>query len=66
MAHFGSATPKGHLLYSNSTAINEFDMGKLAVRARKGGPKTVVQYKDAQGRSRFKGTRNLKGTESLG
>ena len=65
MAHFGSRTPKGHALFSNSKATNAFNMGKLAVRARKKGPAAVVQYRDAQGRARFKGTRFLKQTESL-
>ena len=65
MGHYKSATPKRHTLYSNSEAVNSFDMGKLSVKAYSRGPRTTLQYKDKYGRQRFKGTSDLKQTEKL-
>ena len=66
MGHYKSATPKRHTLYSNSEAVNSFDMGKLSIKNYARGPRTVLQYKNKYGRSRFKGTAFLKSTEELG
>ena len=65
MAHYKSLFVKGHALYSNSSAINLFDLGKLLKRARRQGPKTVVKYVDKQGRKRYKGSRYLTLSENL-
>ena len=67
MGCYKSHTPKRHILLSNSPAIGGFDLGKLKRKPRKrGGAKTTIQYVDAQGRKCYKGTRNLKITETLG
>ena len=67
MALYSSPTPKRHVLYSNSPGISWFDLGKLRRRVLKRNQnKTCVQYRDAAGKLRFKGTRHLKKTELLG
>ena len=67
MGNYSGETPKRHDLYSNSPGIAAFDVGKLRQRASmRRAPKTCVQYVDRQGRRRFKGTKHLKKTETLG
>ena len=67
MAHYDSLTPKGHLLYSNSQAINLFDMGRLCRKTlQKGLHRTCKYYTDKNGVARFTATKHLKKTEILG
>ena len=67
MGHYNARTPKRHVLFANSPAIGLLDLGKLTKRARRTtAPKTCVSYVDGRGRRRYKGTKHLKGTESLG
>ena len=67
MAHYDSATPKGHAIYSNSPAISMFDLGKLRRKARGlPGSRTTVRYRNRHGQRRFTGTSQLKQTEMLG
>jgi hypothetical protein len=63
-----ACTPKRHYGYSNSPCIRELDRGKLT-GGRKRDPKlkvqTAVQYRDGNGILRYKGTKNLRKTETL-
>ncbi|CAK9039271.1 unnamed protein product [Durusdinium trenchii] len=65
MAHYSSATPKRHYAYGNSEEILRFDKGRL--EGWKGDPRckktTVDRYRDSTGAVRYKGNRNLRGTE---
>lgn len=68
MAHYQAPTAKRHLGFANSTVIRRLDRGKLHVP--RGGPtkgkvKTCQKYKDANGKTRYKGTRHLRATELL-
>ena len=60
-------TPKRHYCYANSPKIVKLDKGKLTgwKKDETSTKKTAVQYRDAQGRNRYKGTKNLKSTERL-
>ena len=73
MALYGGPTPKRHVAYSNSPAIARLDLGKLQgwirrTRAMDAAgvkrPKTVEKYIDKKGRQRYKGSADLKPTES--
>ena len=69
MRHYNGATDKPHFAYSNSPYIRQLDKGRLQ-RAQqqdstKNVIKTCVKYKDSHGRTRYKGTSELKGTELL-
>ena len=63
MQHYGSLTPKGHYLYSNSKEVNIFDLGSVVMRRSNGGPKTVIKYVNSRGETKYKGSRYLKRTE---
>ena len=67
MKHWGAKTPKRSKAFSNSPHIGKFHRGRLrrqdAIVADE--DKTTVQYRDSQGRKRFTGTANLKGTQCL-
>ena len=71
MGHYGAPTPKPHYGYSNSAAISKLYAGTAAGFKRKreeeGLPKieTCTQCIDKDGKARYKGTRQLKKTESL-
>lgn len=64
MRGWGSATPKRTTLWPNSTAVRYF-----ATTAKARGKKSMVQladiYFDSAGRKRYKGNRNLRGSQSM-
>ena len=67
MAHFGHPTSKRTLLVSNSREIAGLQMGKLHKSQKPAdAPKTAVKYIDGKGVERYKGTDQLKCTQSLG
>jgi len=65
MGHYNSATPKRHYAYSNSKVIKKIDKGKLQGWRGKTKVATAEHYVDGTGRKRYKGTSNLRGTETL-
>lgn len=67
MGHYHAATPKRHYCYGNSKSILKIDKGRLQGWKPKDGKKVVTaqHYKDKNGKSRYKGTAELKGTENL-
>ena len=67
MAHYKSKTPKRHLAFGNTKVLLALDRGRLRKWKRAGVSKvqTAVHYLDKQGKKRYKGTAQLKGTENL-
>lgn len=67
MGHFQAATPKRHYAYSNAKTILKVDKGRLQGWKPSNGKKVITaeHYKDKSGKSRYKGTPQLKGTENL-
>ena len=65
MGHYNSATPKRHYAYSNSKVIKRIDKGALQGWRGKTKVVTAEHYVDKSGRKRYKGTSNLRGTETL-
>ena len=67
MAHYKSKTPKRHLAFGNTKVLLALDRGRLRKEKRAGVSKvqTAVHYLDKQGKKRYKGTAQLKGTENL-
>ena len=62
--NYGSKWPKRHCLYSNSSAIRCFDLGRLVRRATMNpAPKTCRRYVNKDGKTRYTGTKYLKKTE---
>ena len=69
MGHYKSPTPKRHYCYSNSKAIHKIDKGVLQgwkqKQPREKKVTTVQHYTDGSGRQRYKGTSQLRATETL-
>lgn len=66
MANFNHQTPKGTLLVSNSETIASLGKkGKLRRGRKPAAVKTAVKYVDGKGKLRYKGTKDLKGTQFL-
>ena len=73
MFHYGGPTPQPHMAYANARAIRKLSRGKLTNWKKKAkelesqgkSVKTCVAYKDKEGKSRWKGTRQLRQTERL-
>ena len=63
MNQYGAPSPKRQWAYSNASAILRLDVGwrKMTTQV-----KTVKQYKDKKGKTRYCGTKALKATEFLG
>lgn len=57
---------KRTLLWSTSPAIRVLDLGRVQKSKHKSLVKTALKYKDANGVQRYKGSRELKGTQFLG
>ena len=67
MAHYRAPTPKRHYAYSNSKVIHRIDKGRLAGWKPRGEKVTTAEhYTDASGKKRYKGTKALRSTETLG
>ena len=71
MAFFNSRSPKRTSLWSNSRLVSKFWLGKLTKKVREEQKKkypnfqTTVKYKDAGGRTRFHGSKQLRSTQNL-
>lgn len=71
MLHYGSPTPKKSYLFSNSRHVSQIYMGKLrgwskkkrALKATGQSHELVTKYTDSQGKRRWKGNAQLKGSE---
>ncbi len=57
---------KRTLLWSLSPAIRILDLGRVQKSKHKSLVKTALKYKDAKGVERYKGSKELKGTQFLG
>lgn len=67
MRHYNAATAKRHIGFSNSPVIRQLDRGRLQMSSgRTSKVKTCEKYRDGKGKLRYKGTKQLKGTELLG
>ena len=66
MGHYNAPTPKRHWGASNSPLIRKIDKGVLQGWNKKSTSTPVVKYRDAQGREKYKGTKDLRKTEKLG
>ena len=67
MRHYDSATAKRHMGFANTPVISRLDKGKLSMSGFQKNPKlrTCEKYQDGSGKTRYKGTRFLKQTETL-
>lgn len=67
MAHYKSPTPKRHYAYSNTKTIHKIDKGVLQGWKKSNAKKVVTaeRYVDGSGRKRYKGTGQLRTTETL-
>ena len=73
MGHYDAPTPKPHYAYSNAPAFRQVCQGKFegwrkeSERLEKEGKKvrTCVPYTDKSGKTRWKGTDQLRSTELL-
>ena len=66
MKHYGSPTAKRHYAFYNSQKIRRLDRGRLHnPPSQRQTIKTCVKYKDANGKVRYKGTKELRCTELL-
>ncbi len=70
MAHYGGNTAKRHYAWSNSPNIKALDKGPLQWKSWKESRKglhveTVRKYKDKSGKTKYQGTKALRGTELL-
>lgn len=66
MGHYKADTPKRHYAYGNSKAIKKIDKGKLAGWKPKASKVVTAQhYVDKSGKKRYKGTKQLRSTETL-
>lgn len=71
MYHYGGPTPKRHYAFSNSRHVGRLDAGKLkgwatkkqALKDSGHGHELVDKYKDRDGQLRWKGNKNLRGSE---
>ncbi|CAK9047489.1 Uncharacterized protein SCF082_LOCUS26595 [Durusdinium trenchii] len=66
MRALGHQTAKRTLLWSNTAWLVDFDLGRLARDKLRGEVQTTDRYKSRDGRSRWKGNKNLKSTQTLG
>ncbi len=68
MLHYGSSSPKRHVMFSNSSHITKLWRGKLLgwKKNNNSDTKPCKTYLDGSGRKRFCGTKFLKSTEKLG
>ena len=73
MIHYGGATPKRHYGFANSWHIGKLNLGRFSMnqwlkvkeKLKAAGKHSdlVVKYKDAQGRTRWKGTKKLRASQ---
>ena len=65
MKWFRHPTPKRTTVYSSSPLIKELDMGPLTRNHLTPEVQTTDRYQNGSGKARFKGNKNLKGTQCL-
>ena len=73
MAHYGGKTPKRHYMFANSPHISKINLGRLKgwrvkknILKEKGQAIDLVdQYVDKSGKRRYKGNKQLRGSELL-
>ena len=68
-AHYEALTPKRHYGYSNSPVVSQLDRGQLAgwrMRDKALKVSTTQTYQNSAGKTCYKGTKQLRGTESPG
>ena len=69
MGHYGAATSKRHIAWSNCKTIECLNMGVMArevqQRLFRNAPKSARTYKTKDGRKGYAGTKFLKGTQNL-
>ena len=65
MKHYKSATAKSTCLWSNSSIVSIFNLGRLSRAQLRSDVRTTDRYVDSKGRVRFKGNKHLKGTQTL-
>ena len=71
MLHYGARSPKRSVAISNSSAIGGLDRGplrnwkKIKAWLGKRAVQTCKRYKDAKGKRRWVGTKELRSTEKL-
>lgn len=65
MKHFGHGTPKRSCLWSITWPIVVFNKGKLCRKKNVKEYESTVRYIDGKGRVRFKGSSQLKKTQTL-
>ena len=65
MGHYHHQTPKRTLLVSNSEEIAALKKGPLR-KCKKSKVKTAIKYKNRDGKTCYKGTPQLRGTQLLG
>ena len=73
MMHYGGPTPKRHYGFANSHHIGRLNLGKFDMKkwlkrkaelqAQGKHNELVVKYKDAEGKTRWKGTKKLRASE---
>ena len=66
MRQWGHETAKRTVLFSNSKWVGGFNLGKMSRAMLESKVKTTTKYKSRDGKTRFKGNSNLKGTQLLG
>lgn len=73
MLHYDGPTPKRHYGFANSAFISKLDLGKFdmkkwlkkkqALKDAGNHHDLVIKYKDAKGRTKWKGTSKLRASE---
>lgn len=66
MKLYGHLCLKRTLLWSISPSIAFLDLGPIHMKVHKSLVQTATKYRDKQGRQRYKGTSELRATQSLG
>lgn len=66
MKAFGHETAKRTIVFSNSPMIKALDTGSLKRKQLQSDVSTTDQYESRDGRKRFQGNGNLKGTQYFG
>lgn len=66
MRLYRAPSPKRHICYSNSAWVERFNIGRLKgwKKSMNQDQRNTVEYRDANGKKRFHGSRNLRKTES--
>lgn len=66
MRAFKHPTPKRTVVFSSSALIKKLDRGSMKRAELQGDVSTTDRYTNKNGQVKFKGNKNLKGTQCLG